>query len=172
PPPGYLEAVERVCRERDVLLVLDEVITGFGRVGEWFAATRYGVRPDLMTTAKGITSGYVQLGAVIAAPRVAEPFWERGAGRIFRHGYTYSGHTTACAVGVANLEIVEREGLVQRVRSLETVLEQALRPLERHPAVAEVRAGVGLLAAVELADPSKLGAVLAAARERGVLLRG
>jgi putrescine aminotransferase len=172
PPEGYLERVQAICRERDVLLVLDEVITGFGRVGEWFATIRFGLEPDLITYAKGITSGYAPLGGVIASSRVAEPFWAEGTQHVFRHGYTYAGHSTACAVALANLDIIERERLVDRVRQLEPTLEQTLRPLESHPLVAEVRAGVGLLGAVELADPSKLVPVIDAARARGVLVRG
>ena len=172
PPDGYLERVQEICREREVLLVLDEVITGFGRTGEWFATGRFGLSPDLITVAKGITSGYIALGGVIASARVAEPFWAEGTANVFRHGFTYSGHATACAVGLANIEVIEREGLVQRVRELEPVLADALRPLADHPAVAEVRTGVGLLAAVELADASKLQAVIDAAYERGVLARG
>jgi putrescine---pyruvate transaminase len=172
PPEGYLDRVQKICRERDVLLVLDEVITGFGRVGEWFATGRFGLSPDLITFAKGVTSGYIPLGGVIASARVAEPFWTAGTQNMFRHGYTYSGHATACAVGLANLDVIEREGLVQRVRELEPVLADALRPLADHPAVAEVRTGVGLLGAVELADPSRLQAVIDAAYERGVLVRG
>ncbi len=172
PPDGYLGRVQEVCREREVLLVLDEVITGFGRTGEWFATGRYDLSPDLITVAKGITSGYVPLGGVIASTRVAEPFWAEGTSHVFRHGYTYSGHATACAVGLANLDVIERERLVERVRSLEPVLADALRSLEGHPAVSEVRTGVGLLGGVELADPSRLQAVIDASYERGVLVRG
>lgn len=172
PPEGYLERVQEICREREVLLVLDEVITGFGRTGWWFATERFGLSPDLITVAKGITSGYLPLGGVIASPRVAEPFWAEGTANVFRHGFTYSGHATACAVGLANLDVIEREGLLQRVRELEPVLSEALAPLAEHPAVAEVRGGVGLLGAVELEDPSKLAAVIDACYERGVLVRG
>jgi len=172
PPEGYLDRVQEICRERDVLLVLDEVITGFGRVGEWFATGRFGLAPDLITFAKGVTSGYIPLGGVIASARVAEPFWTAGTQNTFRHGYTYSGHATACAVGLANLDLIQREDLLQRVRELEPVLADALRPLADHPAVAEVRTGFGLLGAVELADPSKLQAVVDAAYEGGVLVRG
>jgi adenosylmethionine-8-amino-7-oxononanoate aminotransferase len=172
PPEGYLERVQEICREREVLFVLDEVITGFGRVGEWFATERFDLSPDLVTVAKGITSGYIPLGGVISSARVAEPFWAEGTQNVFRHGYTYAGHATACAVALANLDVIEREGLVQRVRTLEPVLAEAMRSLESHPAVAQVRAGVGLLAGVELADPSKLQAVIDAAYERGVLVRG
>jgi putrescine---pyruvate transaminase len=172
PPAGYLDRVQEICREREVLLVLDEVITGFGRTGEWFATGRFGLSPDLITVAKGITSGYVPLGGVIASRRVAEPFWKDGTEHVFRHGYTYAGHATACAVALANLDVIEGEGLVQRVRDLEPVLSDALRPLADHPVVADVRAGVGLLAAVELAHASKLQPVIDAAYERGVLVRG
>lgn len=172
PPDGYLDRVQEICREREVLLVLDEVITGFGRVGEWFATGRYGLSPDLVTVAKGITSGYLPLGGVIASARVAEPFWAESTQNVFRHGFTYAGHATACAVGLANIDVIEREGLVQRVKELEPVLADALRGLERHDAVAEVRTGVGLLGAVELADASKLPAVIDACWDRGVLVRG
>jgi len=172
PPAGYFEAVQEVCREREVLLIADEVITGFGRLGRWFGSERLGIAPDLMTCAKGITSGYVPLGAVIVSPRVAEPFWKAGTEHSFRHGYTYSGHTTACAVALANLDVIEREGLVDRVAALEPVLEEALRPLESHPLVSEVRAGLGLLGAVELTDGAKLAAVVDEAEARGVLVRG
>jgi putrescine---pyruvate transaminase len=172
PPEGYLDRVQEICRERDVLLVLDEVITGFGRLGKWFATERFGLLPDLITCAKGITSGYVPLGAVIASSRVAEPFWAEGTQNVFRHGYTYAGHSTACAVALANLDVIERERLVERVGDLEPKLAETLRPLKSHPAVADVRTGVGLLGAVELADPSKLLPVIDTARARGVLVRG
>jgi putrescine aminotransferase len=172
PPDGYLARVQEVCREREVLLVLDEVITGFGRTGRWFASERFDLRPDLITVAKGITSGYIPLGGVIASSRVAEPFWTAGTTNVFRHGFTYAGHATACAVGLANIDLIEREGLVQRVLDLEPILADALAPLASHAAVAEVRSGVGLLGAVELEDPSKLQAVIDSAYERGVLVRG
>jgi adenosylmethionine-8-amino-7-oxononanoate aminotransferase len=164
--------VQEICRERDVLLVLDEVITGFGRLGEWFATIRFSLSPDLIVCAKGITSGYMPLGAVIASPRVAEPFWTAGTQHVFRHGYTYAGHSTACAVALANLDVIERERLIERVRELEPKLAETLRPLESHPLVAEVRSGVGLLGGVELSDPAKLLPVIDAARARGVLVRG
>jgi adenosylmethionine-8-amino-7-oxononanoate aminotransferase len=178
PPPGYLDEVQGICREHDVLLVADEVITGFGRLGEWFGATRFALAPDIITCAKGLTSGYVPLGAVIVGERVAEPFWKRGTTEVFRHGYTYGGHPTASAAGLANLDIIEREGLLERVRRLEGVLASALRPLAGHPLVAEVRAGLGLLAAVELkteaitARPDLVSRVVIEARRRGVVTRG
>ena len=177
PPEGYLQRVQEICRENEVLLISDEVITGFGRLGEWFGGDRYGLEPDLITCAKGITSGYIPLGAVIASGRVADPFWREGSTQFLRHGYTYSGHAAACAVGLANLDILEREGLLERVRALEPVLEQALRPLESHPLVGEIRAGVGLLGAIELdaealaERPDLPDQVFRAALERGVITR-
>ena len=176
PPEGYLAEVARICRERDVLLVADEVVSAYGRLGSWFACDRYGLVPDMITTAKGLTSGYAPLGAVLIGERVAEPYWREGTAEVFRHGYTYSGHTTSCAVAVASLDILEREDLLARVSALEPVLRAALRPLAEHELVAEVRAGVGLLGAVELTREA-LGAgllqpIVDAMRERGVLSRG
>jgi putrescine---pyruvate transaminase len=177
PPEGYLAEVQQICRDWDVLFVADEVITGFGRTGEWFGSGRYGLEPDMMTMAKGITSGYLPLGAVLAGPRVAEPFWRSGASEIFRQGYTYSAHPTACAVGLANLDILEREQLVTRVRQLEPVLASALAPLAGHQFVSEVRTGAGLLGAVEIepsareADPGLGARLVAGARQRGVITR-
>jgi putrescine aminotransferase len=163
PPDGYWPAIEQLCREHDVLLVLDEVITGFGRLGEWFGAQRYGVEPDLFTFAKGVTSGYVPLGGVVGGQRVQEPFWRGDAG-MFRHGYTYSGHATACAVALANLDIIEREGLVQRVQELEPAFAAKLRSID---GVVEVRSA-GLVAGVEVEDVER---VLVRLRGLGVLTR-
>jgi putrescine aminotransferase len=171
PAPGYLEAVERICRDNNILLVVDEVITGFGRTGSMFASERYEIEPDIMLTAKGITSGYVPLGAVIIGERVWEPFWSEGSELVFRQGITYSGHASACAAAHANLDILEREQLVDRVRALETVLETAMRPLGSHPLVREVRAGVGLLAAIELHESATAARVAARCIEKGVLGR-
>jgi putrescine---pyruvate transaminase len=176
PPDGYLSEVEAICRRHGVLLVADEVVTGFGRVGEWFASTRFGLQPDLITCAKGLTSGYMPLGAVIASPRVAEPFFRAGA-PVWRHGYTYSGHATAAAVGLANLDILEREGLIARVRELERPLADALVPLAELPGVDTVRAGTGLLAAVTLSgerrgqDPGWAARVVLELLEHGVISR-
>ena len=178
PDPSYWAEVERLCREHDVLLVADEVITGFGRTGMLWGSQRYGITPDLITFAKGVTSGYMPLGGVLVGRRVAEPFWEAsgGPGAVFRHGYTYSGHAGACAAAMANLDIIEREGLVARVAALEPVFEAALRSLEDAPLVGEVRA-VGLMGAVALrpdllaADPGLVERVVVAALERGVATR-
>jgi adenosylmethionine-8-amino-7-oxononanoate aminotransferase len=175
-PEGYLEGVREVCRETGVLFVADEVITGFGRVGAWFASTRWNLEPDLMTCAKGITSGYVPMGAVVAAPGVAAPFYREGAG-LWRHGYTYSGHAAASAAALVNLDIVEAEHLPDRAKELETSLADALAPLEEHDLISEVRRGTGVLAAVQLepdriAEDATLPAKLVAAcRELGILTR-
>jgi putrescine---pyruvate transaminase len=177
PPPGYLEEVRRVCRERDVVFVVDEVICGFGRVGDWFASSRFELDPDVVTFAKGVTSGYVQLGGVIVGARVREPFWSPGAG-VWRHGYTYSGHATATAAAHANLDIMERESLPDRARALEAELARALRPLAEHALVSEIRSGLGVVAAVQLSpdalasDASLLDRAVLAARRHGVLTRG
>ena len=149
PPAGYLEAAREACRETGVLFVADEVITGFGRAGDWFASSRFGLEPDIVTCAKGITSGYLPMGGVIAAPRIAEPFYAADAG-LWRHGYTYSGHATVAAAALANLDIIEREGLLERALKLEGPLLEALQPLAEHDLVEEVRGGVGMLAAVNL----------------------
>jgi adenosylmethionine-8-amino-7-oxononanoate aminotransferase len=177
PPDGYLAAVREICRRHDVLFIADEVITGFGRTGAWLASERFGLDPDLITTAKGLSSGYAPIGAVIASARVAEPFWRPGSAEVFRHGYTYSAHPTACAVAAANLDLIEREQLVARVARLEPVLARALAPLAGHELVGEVRAGTGLLAAVEIAEDARaadpgIGARLVTEiRERGVVTR-
>jgi putrescine---pyruvate transaminase len=174
PAPGYLEAVQRICRKHDVLFIVDEVITGFGRLGEWFGSSVYDLSPDLVCFAKGVTSGYVQLGGVIASRRIWEPFADQGSSWTFRHGYTYAGHPTACAVGLANLEIIQREDLILRASEMASPFAGAVRSLDNHPAVNEVRAA-GLMAAVDL-DTSATGEgfsrrVAQRARELGVLVR-
>ncbi|MFC9219238.1 aspartate aminotransferase family protein [Streptomyces hygroscopicus] len=171
PPEGYLAAVREICRQRDVLFVADEVVTGFGRTGDWFASARFGLDPDMVLCGKGITSGYLPLGAVLIAPQVTEPFWGHPGRTTWRHGYTYSGHATAAAASLANIAIIEREGLCARTLTTERRLTDLLTPLERHPLVSEVRSGTGLLGAVQLADPTLSGPVVAAMRERGVLTR-
>jgi putrescine---pyruvate transaminase len=177
PPAGYLEQVREICRRNDVLFVADEVITGFGRLGSWFGSGRFALDPDMITGAKGLTSGYAPLGAVIVGARVAEPFWRDGSAEVFRHGYTYAGHPTACAVGLANLDIVEREGLIGRVAELEPVLAEKIRPLAAHNLVGQVRAGTGLLAAVEIAEDARAAdprigpRLVTEIRERGVVTR-
>jgi adenosylmethionine-8-amino-7-oxononanoate aminotransferase len=173
----YLAQARQICHERDVLWVSDEVITGYGRAGEWFASGRFDLQPDIVLSAKGLTSGYAPMGAVLVAPSVSAPFWDGSAG-LWRHGYTYSGHAVAAAAALANLDILEQEDLIARVHALEPVLTQSLDGLANHRLVTEVRSGVGLLAAVQLdasalaQDPSLMPAVLVALRSRGVLTRG
>jgi putrescine---pyruvate transaminase len=177
PPEGYLAAVRDICRRHGVLFVADEVITGYGRVGTWFASERFDLDPDLITSAKGLSSGYLPIGAVIAGPRVTEPFWRPGSAEVFRHGYTYSGHPAAAAVALANVNLIEREQLVQRVATLEPVLAKTVAPLAGHRGVSAVRAGTGLLAAVEIAeeyraaDPTVGQRLVKAVRDRGVITR-
>ncbi len=176
PPPGYLERVRDICRRHDVLFVADEVITGYGRTGSMFASDRWGLDPDIVLTAKGITSGYLPLGAVLFSGRVAEPFWSPAPAPVmWRHGYTYSAHATACAVALANLDIVDEEHLVERVARLQHVLGNALARLSSYDVVSEVRAGVGLLAAIDFTPEAKEAGVplraLTALRDAGVLTR-
>jgi putrescine aminotransferase len=149
PPDSYWPEVQRICKAHDVLLIADEVICGFGRTGQWFGSDHLGISPDIMSMAKGLTSGYLPLSAVMVGPRVAKALIEDG-GEFF-HGFTYSGHPVACAVALANIRIIEEEGLVERVRDdtgpyLQGSLRQALAD---HPLVGEVR-GVGLIGAIEL----------------------
>ncbi len=175
PPEGYIEGVAAICADAGVLLIVDAVINAFGRLGSWFGIERWGVEPDMITFAKGVTSGYLPLGGVVISEKVADPFWNE-PGHWFRHGATYSGHATCCAAALANIEILERENLIPRGAELEQPLFDALAPLLEHPLVGEVRGGTGLMAAVEL-DAAALGAgvqvpqVTSELRERGVLAR-
>ncbi|MBA2313611.1 MAG: aspartate aminotransferase family protein, partial [Actinobacteria bacterium] len=132
----YLSAVRQMCRDAGVLFVADEVVTGFGRVGDWFASGRFELDPDLILCAKGLSSGYVPIGAVIAPPHVYKPFWE--AGSVWRHGYTYSGHAAAAAASLANLDIIDQEGLLGAGLELETQLTEALKPVADHELVDHV----------------------------------
>jgi putrescine aminotransferase len=148
PPPGYWPEIERICRKYDILLVSDEVICGFGRTGQWWGCQSLGFTPDLITFAKGVTSGYVPLGGVLVGPRVAAGVLDRGGE--FAHGYTYSGHPVACAVGLANVQLIEREDLVRRVRDeLAPHLARGLRALQDHPLVGGI-AQQGLMASLVL----------------------
>ncbi len=147
PPPGYFQRVREICDRHDVLLVSDEVICAFGRLGHAFGAERYGYQPDIITCAKGLTSGYAPLGAMIATERVMAPFIE--AGVAFAHGYTFGGHPVSCAVGLANLDIMEREKLNEHVRAHEDGFRAALERLYDLPIVGDVR-GDGYFYAIEL----------------------
>jgi adenosylmethionine-8-amino-7-oxononanoate aminotransferase len=147
PPVGYFQRVREICDRHGVLLVSDEVICAFGRLGDWFGASRLGYQPDLLTFAKGATSGYSPLGGVLVSDRLAEPFL--AAGTSFLHGITFAGHPVSCAVALANLDVMEREDLPGRVQDLETELRATLETLTDLPIVAEVR-GMGYFYGIEL----------------------
>ena len=157
PPKGYFVHIQEICKKYDILFIADEVITGFGRTGKWFASQDMDLRPDMMTLAKGLTSGYVPMSAVMVGDRVFNSLKEKGGE--FYHGFTYSGHPVAAAVALANLQIIEDEGLLAKVED-ETgpYLKEALAPLADHALVGEVRS-YGLLACVELVK-DKNGPVL------------
>ncbi len=170
PADGYLAEVRQICRDNSILFVADEVITGYGRIGgAWFASTRFSLDPDMITTAKGLTSGYLPMGALLVAGSVAEPFYRGGTW--FRHGYTYSGHATSAAVASANLDIVEREDLLSSAARLESTLDKELAVLASHPAVSEVRSGFGAVAAVQLADTTQVFPLIGHLRRHGVSSR-
>jgi len=175
PPDGYVERVAEICNRHDVLLVVDSVICGFGRLGTWFGIERWDAVPDLIVFAKGVTSGYLPLGGVVVSGRVSEPFWS--GGQPFRHGQTYAGHPACCAAGLANLDIFEREQLIPRGRELERPLLDALLPLRSSQLVSDVRGGTGFLAAVELAQdvldasPKAVAELTTLARAHGVVVR-
>ena len=179
PPPGYLRALRDLCRRHDILFVADEVITAFGRLGTWFASELWNLEPDLLVTAKGITSGYLPLGATLVRDEIAETLTKGG---YLAHGYTYSGHPAATAAALANLEIIEKEKLVERVRDdVGPYFQKKLQSLAGHRAVSEAR-GFGLIGALEVVPrggraeltPTTLLGVKAAAlvREEGVIVRG
>ena len=147
PPPGYLARVREICDRYGVLLVSDEVICAFGRLGEYFGAIRYGFLPDIITVAKGLTSGYAPLGAMIATDRLVEPFLHGDAS--FAHGFTFAGHPVSCAVAMANLDVFERDGILQHVRDTQDAFRQALELLYELPIVGDVR-GDGFFYGIEL----------------------
>lgn len=175
PPQGYFDHVQAICKKHDILFVADEVITGYGRTGEWFACQSMGMIPDLMATAKGLTSGYLPMSTVLVGERVAKRLIDDGG--MFQHGFTYSGHPVTAAVALANLELIERDGLISKVRD-ETApyLTEALKSLADHPLVGEVRT-FGLLAGIELVsdkdtEEGEIGAVCRDhALEGGLMMR-
>jgi adenosylmethionine-8-amino-7-oxononanoate aminotransferase len=169
PPEGYFDRVREICDEHGVLLVADEVICGFGRVGDWFGSTRYAIEPDMMTVAKAITSAYAPLGAVIASERTIEPFFKEPR-TAFTHGITFGGHPLSCAIALANLEIFEREDLVGRVqRHTDDLRGRCERLLEEHPMVGDVR-GNGYFWSLELVKDKETKETFAPA-ERDELIR-
>ena len=180
PPEGYLTKLRELCRKNEILFVADEVITGFGRLGAWFASGLWDLDPDLVTMAKGITSGYVSLGATMLREEIGA---ELAASGYLAHGFTYTGHPVACAAALANLDILEREKLVERTRDdVGPYFQAALARMAGHPAVVETR-GVALIGAFELRRPPRGPAAKAAentlgaavhllARTEGVIVRG
>lgn len=169
PPDGYLQGLREVCDESGALLIFDEVITGFGRLGSWFGSHHYGVTPDMMTFAKAITSGYLPLGGVIVGPKV-RGFIEADPGYLLAHGGTYGGHPTCCAAGIANLELMRAEDLTEKAAAAGRRLRAGLDGLLGRPGVAEVR-GEGLMQAIGLEAPVTAGAVSEALLARGVIGR-
>jgi len=178
PPDGYIEAVAKICRDDGILFIADCVISGFGRLGTWLGIDRWDVKPDLITLAKGLTGGTMPVGAVIAAAHVAEPFFTGEPGSpVLRHGATYAGHPACCAAANVTLDIYERESLIERGRTLEQPLADALAGLADDPLVREVRAGLGFLAGIDLdddllaANPGIVARWQLACRQAGVLVR-
>jgi adenosylmethionine-8-amino-7-oxononanoate aminotransferase len=147
PPDGYFERVRQICNEYDVLFISDEVICSWGRLGHWFGAQRFDYQPDIITTAKGITSAYAPMGAMIASDRVAAPFLEDKAS--FTHGFTFGGHPVSCAVAMANIDVFEREGILQHVLDNRGAFRDMLESLRDIPIVGDVR-GDGYFHAIEL----------------------
>jgi adenosylmethionine-8-amino-7-oxononanoate aminotransferase len=169
PPEGYFTRVREICDEHGVLLVADEVICGFGRLGEWFGSTKYGIEPDMMTMAKGLTSAYAPLGAVAASEKVIEPFFAEPSS-MFVHGITFGGHPVACAIALANLEIIEREDLIGHVQRMTPEFRGAFDTLAaEHPMIGEVR-GDGCFYSFELVKDKETKETFTPA-ERDVLIK-
>ena len=147
PPAGYWRGVREICDRYDILLSADEVITAFGRLGYWFASERYDIRPDIVTSAKGLSSSYASIGAVIATDKVMEPFM--GATSMFSHGITFGGHPVMCAIALKNIEIMKREGIIEHVRANEDAFRSTLAQLLDIPIVGDLR-GTGFFYAIEL----------------------
>lgn len=169
PPATYWPEIQRICDKHGILLVSDEVICGFGRTGQWFGCETFGYRPDLMTFAKGVTSGYIPLGGVMVGERVAQVLIEQGGE--FNHGYTYSGHPVACAVGLANIKLIQREGLVERVRTeIGPYLADTFAALAGHPLVGEVQT-CGMMGALQLVKDKASGQMFDGQLEVGMVCR-
>jgi adenosylmethionine-8-amino-7-oxononanoate aminotransferase len=178
PPPTYFPRLRQICDRHDVLLIADEVITGFGRTGRWFALGHWGVQPDLMSFAKGVTSGYLPLGGVVVSKRVHQVIEEAPLDERFMHAATYSGHPVCCAVGLRNIEIIEQEGLPERAAEMGKRLLAGLETLRSLPVVGDVR-GLGMMCGVELVEDQASrkpaigigGRVVAEAMKRGLIIR-
>ena len=169
PPPGYWAEVQRICREYDLLLIADEVITGFGRTGHWWGSERFGIAPDIITAAKGLSSGYLPIAAVLVGARVGEALF--AAGQEWTHGFTYSGHPVAAAVALENLRLLEQEGLHERARGpIGACFAKALATLADHPLVGETRS-CGLIAALELVEDKARRRYFPPARRVGLTCR-
>ncbi|WP_274620784.1 aminotransferase class III-fold pyridoxal phosphate-dependent enzyme [Colwellia maritima] len=139
-PDGYLQRMYDVCKKNDILFVADEVVTAFGRLGHWFASEdEFGIKPDMITSAKGLTSGYQPLGALLFSDEIWDVLNEKDSGRYFAHGFTYSGHPVACAAALKNIEIMEKEQLLENVNEVGPYFEQQLKTLEQLPIVGQVR---------------------------------
>ena len=178
PPPGYHKRTFDICKAHDILYISDEVVTGFGRLGHWFASEDvFGIQPDMITTAKGLTSGYLPLGACIIADHVLERCASPDDPTLFSNGYTYSAHPVSCVAALTNIEIFEREGILQHVREVTPVFQGRLRALkDRFPLVGDAR-GMGLLGCVDCKAPNfaaekRLGQMIDdACEEKGLLVR-
>jgi putrescine aminotransferase len=170
PPATYWPEIQRICDKHGILLVSDEVICGFGRTGQWFGCETFGYKPDLMTFAKGVTSGYIPLGGVMVGDRVAKVLIDEGGE--FNHGYTYSGHPVACAVGLANIRFIQREGLVDRVREdLAPHLAMHFEALADHPLIGEAQS-VGMMGALQIVKDKGSNELFDSALEVGMVCRG
>jgi adenosylmethionine-8-amino-7-oxononanoate aminotransferase len=178
PPDDYFPLVRQICDKYEVLFIADEVITGFGRTGEWFALKHWNVKPDILSFAKAVTSGYAQLGGIQFSDEIRETIETAADNEAYMHGFTYSGHAMACAVGLKNLEIMEREDYPKRARELGQRLKDGLNSLREFSFVGDVR-GLGLICGVEIvsdkenrtADAALAGKIFKAAQERGLRSR-
>ena len=173
PPPGYWEVIREICDEYDISLIIDEVICGFGRTGKWFGIEHFGIQPDIMTMAKGISSGYVPLGAVACLDEIIDPI------DMFEHIHTYANHPVSCAAGLKNIEILEREKLIERAAEIGTYFLEKLKPMEDLAIVAEVR-GTGLWLGIDFTVDKKTKAlfpmdgllrIVDRAKEKGLIIK-
>jgi adenosylmethionine-8-amino-7-oxononanoate aminotransferase len=178
PPDDYFPLVRAICDKHEILFIADEVITGFGRTGEWFALKHWDVKPDILSFAKAITSGYAQLGGIQLSDEIRETIESASVDESYMHGFTYSGHAMACAVGLKNLEIMEREEFPKRAKELGKRLLDGLNSLTEFSFVGDVR-GLGLICGVEIvsskenktADPAMAGRIFKAAQQNGLRTR-